>query len=206
MPDLTLNLFSSLGGHVELSHGTLSINPLPGYVEEKPVTPRLVYDRKSAALLARFDHIPAFVTTTHAFSLIGHGLNAIAGCLWRSLNLSRDLQQSCGGTRGIDETEIARELTPKSSATSSSPIRDQSPCVREFCTSVSLNPRRTATSNKAPDRNSRQNQNNPSASQPIRDVRFRVGCVGKSVAQNKSGDQAIFKSKGSSRQDENFGD
>ena len=35
MPDLALNLFVSLGEHVELSDNRSLINPLPSYVENK---------------------------------------------------------------------------------------------------------------------------------------------------------------------------
>jgi hypothetical protein len=35
LPDLALNLFLSLGGHVELPDDKIFINPLPGYVEDK---------------------------------------------------------------------------------------------------------------------------------------------------------------------------
>jgi hypothetical protein len=35
LPDLALNLFLRLGGHVELSDDKVFINPLPGHVENK---------------------------------------------------------------------------------------------------------------------------------------------------------------------------
>jgi len=36
LPDLSLNLFLSLGGHVELPDDEVFHNPLGGYVENKP--------------------------------------------------------------------------------------------------------------------------------------------------------------------------
>ena len=57
MRNIALNLFLSLGEHVELNDGDSSINPLPGYVESIAADPRALKLEEMTLQLVRFDHI-----------------------------------------------------------------------------------------------------------------------------------------------------
>ena len=53
MPDLALNLFLSLGGHVELPDDRSFISPMPGYVENKAGDAETLYVSTKSPLWSR---------------------------------------------------------------------------------------------------------------------------------------------------------
>jgi hypothetical protein len=65
LPDLALNLFLSLRGHVELLTTRYLISPLPDYVENKVVLPKVLRLDEIAGVLTGFDHIAGFLRARH---------------------------------------------------------------------------------------------------------------------------------------------
>jgi hypothetical protein len=78
LPDLALNLFLSLGAHVELLNDEIFINPLAGYVEDKLASWKTVYARRNDLLLG-FSHVGIFAVANATRALVTKGNGRVSG-------------------------------------------------------------------------------------------------------------------------------